>query len=173
MASSRAVSVPSFSALFAFPKAPPRFRAFTHSCLGTMPRLCAATQGRCAMRQTWFLVHAMKFHPCRAMVRGTFIPILAPCRSHVKRSSRRARSAGETGMHKPQGGLAVFLGHVCGPWPPCLRRFVAPHRLFSTRSGRPSSQPTKPIFQVMATDAPLLPPNRFDGDRSKPAFVPG
>ena len=76
-------------------------------------------------------------------------------------------------MHKPQGGLAVFLGHVCGPWPPCLRRFVAPHRLFSTRSGRPSSQPTKPIFQVMATDAPLLPPNRFDGDRSKPAFVPG
>ena len=97
-------------------------------------------------------------------------------------------------MHKPQGGLAVFLGHVCGPWPPCLRRFVAPHRLFSTRSGRPSSQRTRLCFgwcsdppsnkrrgvpearqgnKTSIADAPLLPPNRFDGDRSKPAFVPG
>ena len=75
-------------------------------------------------------------------------------------------------MHKPQGGLAkswgmcaalaALLAEICG---------TAPALQHTVRAALKSAH--RLLFQAMATDAPLLPSNRFDGDRSKPAFVPG
>ena len=75
-------------------------------------------------------------------------------------------------MHKPQGGLAVFLGHVCGPVAALLAEIcgTAPALQHTVRAALKPAH--SPIFQVMATDAPLLPPNRFDGDRSNRRSCP-
>ena len=114
--------------LISFPKAPPRFRAFPHwRFFWLVAKTCAATQGRCATRQTWFLVHAAGSPSVSCCCVGLSSRSLLPANRTLRAkpeaqdlqrpracTNHRAASPFSWGMC---AALAALLAEICGTAP--------------------------------------------------------